>query len=131
VLCLAGVRQVEGITMEILKHALARAKAGRVHILAEMEACSPPPRLRLSPYAPRIARIPVPMAKVRRTVCVPACLPACLSGTCRLLCVLHPPYISFWAGSGCSAQPSTSAIVSLSVCNCADCDGLSFARLQL
>lgn len=46
--------KVEGITLEIMREALAAAGAGRRHILAEMAACSPPPRRALSQYAPRI-----------------------------------------------------------------------------
>ena len=51
--------KVEGITVEIMREALARAKEGRQHILQTMRACSPPPRNEMSPYAPRIHRMTV------------------------------------------------------------------------
>ncbi|KAL4419131.1 hypothetical protein ABPG77_002644 [Micractinium sp. CCAP 211/92] len=56
--------KVEGITLEIMQQALAAAAKGRRHILAEMAKCSPPPRGALSPYAPRIRTLQVPMDKV-------------------------------------------------------------------
>lgn len=51
--------QVEGITLEIMEQALGQAREGRRHILAAMQACSPPPRRQLSSYAPRIGRLQV------------------------------------------------------------------------
>ena len=51
--------QVEGITLEIMRKALAQAGDGRRHILKEMAKCSPPPRGGLSTYAPRVVRIKV------------------------------------------------------------------------
>ena len=51
--------KVEGITVEIMAEALARAKDGRRHILGRMGECSPPPRNELSEYAPRILRMQV------------------------------------------------------------------------
>ena len=51
--------QVEGITIEIMEQALAQARDGRRHILAAMADCSPPPKQRLSDYAPRIGRLQV------------------------------------------------------------------------
>lgn len=49
--------KVEGITLAIMREALAAAGAGRRHILGEMSACSPPPRGKLSQYAPRIMQV--------------------------------------------------------------------------
>ena len=46
--------QVEGITLEIMEAALRQAADGRRHILAQMQACAPPPRGELGPYTPRI-----------------------------------------------------------------------------
>lgn len=48
--------QVEGITLDVMKQALVQAKAGRQHILREMQACDPPPAKQLSKFAPRIRR---------------------------------------------------------------------------
>lgn len=51
--------QVEGITIEILRQALSQAGEGRRHILGEMTKCSPPPRMEMSEYTPRVIRKPV------------------------------------------------------------------------
>ena len=51
--------QVEGITSDILRQALAQAGKGRRHILGEMAKCQPPPRQQLSKFAPQMARIKV------------------------------------------------------------------------
>jgi hypothetical protein len=56
--------QVEGITIEVLATALAKAREARRHILAEMELCSPPPRRTLAPTAPRILRFNVDPEKI-------------------------------------------------------------------
>jgi len=46
--------KVEGITIDIVKEALAKAKAGRQHILGEMGKCDPPPANKLSDTVPII-----------------------------------------------------------------------------
>ena len=46
--------KVEGITFEIMKEALERARAGRMHILDKMNEALAQPRPTISPYAPRI-----------------------------------------------------------------------------
>lgn len=46
--------QVEGVTIDIMRRTLAQARDGRRHILGEMAKCSPAPRMKLSPYAPRM-----------------------------------------------------------------------------
>jgi len=51
--------KVEGITLGIMKNALAAAKEGRKHILAEMAKCSPAPRGNLGPFTPRINKFKV------------------------------------------------------------------------
>jgi polyribonucleotide nucleotidyltransferase len=56
--------KVEGITLDIMAQALAAARHGLAHILREMSKCSPPPRAALSPYAPRIRQLTVPLDKV-------------------------------------------------------------------
>lgn len=56
--------KVEGITLDIMQQALGQARDGRRHILAAMQQCAPPPRGELSPYAPRIGRLQVPVDKI-------------------------------------------------------------------
>ena len=51
--------QVEGITLDIMRMALAQAGEGRRHILGEMAKCSPPPQGGLSKHAPKVVRIKV------------------------------------------------------------------------
>jgi len=46
--------KTKGISLEIIKSALAQAKEGRIHILKKMEEVIDKPRADLSPYAPRI-----------------------------------------------------------------------------
>ena len=55
--------KVEGITIEILKQALAAARVGRLHILERMAAASPPPRATMSPEAPRVGRLRIDPSK--------------------------------------------------------------------
>lgn len=52
--------KVEGITIDIMRMALAQAKRGRTHILGEMAKCSPPPRGQLADSAPRIITVSYP-----------------------------------------------------------------------
>ena len=53
----------EGITLELLKQALAAAHVGRLHILERMAAASPPPRGSLSTQAPRVGRMRIDPSK--------------------------------------------------------------------
>ena len=55
---------MEGITIEIIRSALAAAKTGRLHILGEMGKCNPAPRLNLSKFAPFIKSCVVPKEKI-------------------------------------------------------------------
>lgn len=56
--------KIEGITPQIMKAALAQAKAGRIHILHKMlEVCSKP-KEHLSQYAPRIETVQVKPSKI-------------------------------------------------------------------
>ncbi|MDA8773833.1 polyribonucleotide nucleotidyltransferase [Chlamydiia bacterium] len=56
--------KVEGITLEIMKEALAQARKGRQHILNIMtEACAEP-RKELSPHAPRMEQITINTDKI-------------------------------------------------------------------
>ncbi|CAI5971893.1 unnamed protein product, partial [Closterium sp. NIES-64] len=56
--------KVQGITIDVMRTALQRAKEGRLHILGEMAKADPPPSKRLSQYAPRCESIQVDPEKV-------------------------------------------------------------------
>jgi polyribonucleotide nucleotidyltransferase len=56
--------KVEGITMQIMKVALAQAKEGRVHILSKMLEICPKSNENLSKYAPRIETIQIKPSKI-------------------------------------------------------------------
>ncbi|CAI5985719.1 unnamed protein product [Closterium sp. NIES-65] len=56
--------KVQGITIDVMRTALQRAKEGRLHILGEMAKAHPPPSKRLSQYAPRCESIQVDPEKV-------------------------------------------------------------------
>jgi len=74
----AGVRQgitalqmdikIQGIHWEIFEQALAQAKEGRLHILAEMEKTINAPRPDISPYAPRIITIRIDPEKIGKVI---------------------------------------------------------------
>lgn len=56
--------KVEGITLEIMKAALAQAKEGRIHILKKMLETLPESRKEMSVYAPRIETIQVKQSQI-------------------------------------------------------------------
>lgn len=56
--------KVEGITLEIMKAALAQAKQGRTHILEKMIAVLAKPRAEMSIFAPRIETMQVKPSKI-------------------------------------------------------------------
>ncbi len=60
--------KIEGITEEIMKQALAQAKAGRLHILGEMSKALTTPRSELSDYAPRLLTIKIHPDKIREVI---------------------------------------------------------------
>ncbi|KAL0019747.1 hypothetical protein WJX77_011122 [Trebouxia sp. C0004] len=60
--------KVEGITLEVMRQALDQAKAGRQHILREMQSCDPPPAKQLSQYAPRIRRFNIDPDKIGQVI---------------------------------------------------------------
>ena len=60
--------KVAGITTEIMKEALAQAKAGRLHILEKMGATIATPRESISSHAPRIVTIQIPVDKIRDVI---------------------------------------------------------------
>ncbi len=60
--------KVAGITEEIMKVALERAHAGRMHILGEMNKALTAPRDSVGPNAPRIEQIKIPVDKIRDVI---------------------------------------------------------------
>ena len=49
--------KVDGLSMDVMRAALAQANKGRMHILEAMYACIPEKRAELKPHAPRIEQI--------------------------------------------------------------------------
>ncbi len=60
--------KITGITEEIMRIALDQAKAGRLHILSEMEKAMTAPRTELGEHAPRIETIKIPTDKIREVI---------------------------------------------------------------
>ncbi|HEY6614191.1 MAG TPA: polyribonucleotide nucleotidyltransferase [Vicinamibacterales bacterium] len=60
--------KVTGITSEIMAKALEQARAGRMHILAEMAKTLPNTRGNMSMFAPRIITIKIPVDKIRDVI---------------------------------------------------------------
>jgi polyribonucleotide nucleotidyltransferase len=60
--------KVTGITSEIMAKALEQARAGRMHILAEMAKTISEPRKSMSMFAPRIVTIKIPVDKIRDVI---------------------------------------------------------------
>ncbi len=56
--------KIEGITPAIMKEALEQAREGRLHILNIMQQVVKEPEKQLSPFAPRIVKIQVPVDKI-------------------------------------------------------------------
>ena len=56
--------KVHGLTTDILREALQRAKTARAEILQNMLAALPAPRKELSPYAPRIEKLQINPDKI-------------------------------------------------------------------
>ena len=57
--------KVTGISMDIMREALAQAYKGRMQILDNMETAISAPRDHLSPYAPKFERLVIPVDKIR------------------------------------------------------------------
>lgn len=49
--------KVDGLSMDVMRQALAQARRGRLHILDAMYQCIPEPRADLKPHAPRIEQL--------------------------------------------------------------------------
>ncbi len=60
--------KIQGITEEIMKIALDQAKAGRLHILGEMNKVINAPRAEMSEYAPRLLTIKIHPDKIREVI---------------------------------------------------------------
>jgi len=60
--------KIDGITREIMHAALEQAKAGRVHILGEMNKVIDAPRTEMSQYAPRLFTMRVHPDKIRDVI---------------------------------------------------------------
>lgn len=60
--------KVAGITPEIMSQALAQAKDGRLHILAEMSKALTEGRREFSAHAPRIETMTIPTDKIREVI---------------------------------------------------------------
>jgi len=60
--------KIEGITREIMQTALEQARAGRLHILEEMNKVISEPRPEMSDFAPRIITIKIPVDKIRDVI---------------------------------------------------------------
>jgi polyribonucleotide nucleotidyltransferase len=60
--------KISGVTPEILRRALEQARAGRLYILDKMLAVLPEPRADLSPYAPRMMTMTVPVDKIKDVI---------------------------------------------------------------
>jgi polyribonucleotide nucleotidyltransferase len=58
------IKLEEGLSIDLMKKALSDAYTARMHILGIMEQALPEPRKEMSPYAPRIITIKVPVAKI-------------------------------------------------------------------
>jgi polyribonucleotide nucleotidyltransferase len=60
--------KIEGLTVDLLKEALARANKGRMHILDQMDKALSSPRDELSDYAPRIVSIQINPEKIGEVI---------------------------------------------------------------
>jgi polyribonucleotide nucleotidyltransferase len=60
--------KIDGITAEIMQTALAQAKAGRLHILGEMNKALSETRNQMSDFAPRIITFKIDPSKIREVI---------------------------------------------------------------
>jgi polyribonucleotide nucleotidyltransferase len=60
--------KISGVSKEIMREALAQAKAGRMHILDHMEATIPAVRPEVSPYAPKVISFYIDPEKIREVI---------------------------------------------------------------
>jgi polyribonucleotide nucleotidyltransferase len=60
--------KISGVSRELMAQALDQARAGRLHILGEMDKALSAPREGLSPYAPRLITIQIKPDKIREVI---------------------------------------------------------------
>lgn len=60
--------KITGVSREILEQALEQARLGRLFILGKMQEAITEPRAELSPYAPRIITMEIPVDKIRDVI---------------------------------------------------------------
>jgi polyribonucleotide nucleotidyltransferase len=60
--------KIQGLTLEIMRDALQRAKKGRMHILGEMKKAMPEARAEMSQWAPRIITIQINPEKIGEVI---------------------------------------------------------------
>jgi polyribonucleotide nucleotidyltransferase len=60
--------KITGVTLDIMRTALAQAREGRMHILGKMAEAISAPRSELSKYAPRIVTIEIDTEKIRNLI---------------------------------------------------------------
>ena len=60
--------KITSITFEIMKHALAQARDGRMHILGKIEGAIKAPRAKVSEYAPQMYQMKINPDKVRDVI---------------------------------------------------------------
>jgi polyribonucleotide nucleotidyltransferase len=60
--------KIDGLTDEIIKETLDRAKMGRLHILEKMLSVIPSSRSNLSQYAPKVVQLTVPQDKIGEVI---------------------------------------------------------------
>lgn len=60
--------KVPNVTSELLVEALAQAKEGRLYLLDKMDECLSSPRKDMSPHAPRMYMLNIPVDKIRELI---------------------------------------------------------------
>ncbi len=60
--------KISGVTREIMAQALEQARKGRIHILDKMAEALAGPREEISPHAPRIIQLMIPVDKIRDVI---------------------------------------------------------------
>lgn len=56
--------KIKGIPLSVMEQALQQAKAGRLHILGKMLEAIDAPRAQLSPFAPKIKQLTIPVSRI-------------------------------------------------------------------
>ena len=60
--------KITGITVDLMREALQKAREGRFHIMEKMKAALPSSRNTMSPYAPRILTLKIKQDKIREVI---------------------------------------------------------------